>query len=66
MDMVEHLEDQEHPATIIKTLLQHAKIQVDQAAKTTSVLPVSRSFRRNHDKGFFQNLRKEELFAGRT
>lgn len=33
MDMVEHLEDQEHPATIIKTLLQHAKIQVDQAAK---------------------------------
>ena len=32
--MVEHLEEQEHPASIIKTLLHHAKIQVDQAAKT--------------------------------
>ena len=31
--MVEHLENQERPATIIKTLLQHAKVQVDQAAK---------------------------------
>ena len=31
---VEHLEEQEHPASIIKTLLHHAKIQVDQAAKT--------------------------------
>ena len=31
--MVGHLEEQERPATIIKTLLKHAKIQVDQAAK---------------------------------
>ena len=31
--MVDHLEEQERPATIIKTLLKHAKIQVDQAAK---------------------------------
>lgn len=31
--MVYHLEEQERPATIIKTLLKHAKIQVDQAAK---------------------------------
>ena len=31
--MVERLEEQEHPATIIRTLLKHAKIQVDQAAK---------------------------------
>lgn len=33
LDMVDHLEEQERPATIIKTLLKHAKIQVDQAAK---------------------------------
>ena len=32
--MVDHLEEQERPATIIKTLLKHAKIQVDQAAKS--------------------------------
>ena len=32
-EMVDHLEEQERPATIIKTLLKHAKIQVDQAAK---------------------------------
>ena len=31
--MVDHLEEQERPATIVKTLLKHAKIQVDQAAK---------------------------------
>ncbi len=31
--MVDHLEEQERPATIIKTLLNIAKIQVDQAAK---------------------------------
>ena len=31
--MVDHLEEQERPATIIKTLLKHAKIQVEQAAK---------------------------------
>ena len=31
--MVDYLEEQERPATIIKTLLKHAKIQVDQAAK---------------------------------
>ena len=27
------IQEQERPATIIKTLLKHAKIQVDQAAK---------------------------------
>lgn len=32
-DMVNHLEEQKRPATIVKTLLKHAKIQVDQAAK---------------------------------
>jgi hypothetical protein len=32
-DMVTHLEEHNQPATIIKTLLKHAKIQVDQAAK---------------------------------
>lgn len=31
--MVERLEEHDHPATIIKTLLSHAKMQVDQAAK---------------------------------
>lgn len=31
--MVEHLEEQSQPATIIRTLLKHAKIQIDQAAK---------------------------------
>ena len=31
--MVEHLEERDHPASIIKTLLRHAKIQVEQAAK---------------------------------
>ena len=31
--MVEHLEERDHPASIIKTLLHHAKIQVEQAAK---------------------------------
>ena len=35
-DMVKRLEEQNHPATIIKTLLRHAKIQVEQAAKTLS------------------------------
>ena len=34
--MVDHLEEQDHPATIIKTLLRHAKIQVEQAAKALS------------------------------
>lgn len=34
--MVERLEEQDHPATIIKTLLRHAKIQVDQATKSLS------------------------------
>lgn len=37
--MVEHLEEQDHPATIIKTLLRHAKIQVDQAAKAFEHAP---------------------------
>ena len=32
-DMVNHLEEHNQPATIIKTLLKHAKIQVDQAVK---------------------------------
>ena len=32
-DMVKHLEEQDCPGTIVKTLLKHAKIQVDQAAK---------------------------------
>ena len=40
--MVDHLEEQERPATI-KTLLKHAKIQVDQAAKSSlNTLPDSR------------------------
>lgn len=38
-DMVERLEDQSHPATIVKTLLKHAKIQVEQAAKTLDIAP---------------------------
>ena len=37
--MVEHLEEQDHPATIIKTLLKHAKIQVEQAAKAFEHAP---------------------------
>lgn len=37
--MVAHLEEQNHPATIIKTLLKHAKIQVDQAAKAFEHAP---------------------------
>lgn len=38
-DMVEHLEEHNQPATIIKTLLKHAKIQVDQAAKAFEHAP---------------------------
>ena len=37
--MVEHLEEHNQPATIIKTLLKHAKIQVDQAAKAFEHAP---------------------------
>lgn len=37
--MVEHLEEHKQPATIIKTLLKHAKIQVDQAAKAFEHAP---------------------------
>ncbi len=37
--MVAHLEEQDHPATIIKTLLKHAKIQADQAAKAFEHTP---------------------------
>lgn len=37
--MVEHLEEQDHPASIIKTLLHHAKIQVEQAAKAHDRAP---------------------------
>ena len=38
-DMVAHLEEQDHPATIIKTLLKHAKIQAEQAAKAFEHAP---------------------------
>lgn len=31
--MLDELQEQEHPATIIKTLLKHAKLQIDQAVK---------------------------------
>lgn len=37
--MVERLEEQEQPAAIIKTLLRHAKIQIDQAAKVSGQEP---------------------------
>lgn len=37
--MVEHLEEQNRPASIIKTLLQHARIQADQAAKAHEHTP---------------------------
>ena len=40
--MVEHLEEHNQPATIIKTLLKHAKIQVDQAAKAFEHAPRQR------------------------
>ena len=35
--MVECLEEQSRPATIVKTLLEHAKIQVEQAAKALDI-----------------------------
>lgn len=41
-DMLEHLEEHNQPATIIKTLLKHAKIQVDQAAKAFEHAPRQR------------------------
>ena len=34
--MIESLEEKDHPKTIIKTLLRHAKMQVEQAAKDFS------------------------------
>ena len=37
--MVDRLEEQSHPATIVKTLLKHAKIQVEQAAKALDMTP---------------------------
>ncbi len=37
--MIDHLEEQERPETIIKTLLRHAKIQVEQAAKACEHAP---------------------------
>lgn len=37
--MVDRLEEQERPASIIQTLLRHAKIQVDQAAKDHEQAP---------------------------
>ena len=46
--MLEHLEEQNHPATIVKTLLRHAKIQVDQAAK---------AFERNTRQQVMENAR---------
>ena len=41
-DLVEQLEEHNQPATIIKTLLKHAKIQVDQAAKAFEHAPRQR------------------------
>ena len=38
-DMINHLEEHNQPATIIKTLLKHAKIQVEQAAKAHDRTP---------------------------
>ena len=46
--MLEHLEEQNHPATIVKTLLKHAKIKVDQAAK---------AFERNTCQQVMENAR---------
>lgn len=37
--MLDELHEQEHPATIIKTLLKHAKLQIDQAAKAMEHAP---------------------------
>lgn len=37
--MIDHLEEQEHPATIIKTLLKHAKLQIDQVARSLDHAP---------------------------
>lgn len=37
--MVNRLEEQDHPATIIKTLLKHAKLQADQAARAFERAP---------------------------
>ena len=63
--MVDHLEEQERPATIIKTLLKHAKIQVDQAAKAfehASRQPV-KSYFHIINTDF---IRKEDALAGRS
>lgn len=38
-DMVDQLEEKNQPQSIIKTLLQHAKIQIDQAAKNIEHKP---------------------------
>lgn len=37
--MLDELQEQEHPATIIKTLLKHAKVQIDQAVKELDHVP---------------------------
>ena len=37
--MLDDLQEQEHPGTIIKTLLKHAKLQIDQAAKAMEHAP---------------------------
>lgn len=38
-DMVDHLEERSQPRSIIQTLLQHAKIQIDQASKNMEHKP---------------------------
>jgi len=37
--MLNELQEQEHPATIVKTLLKHAKLQIDQAVKELDCAP---------------------------
>lgn len=37
--MLDELQEQDRPATIIKTLLKHAKLQIDQAAKALEYTP---------------------------
>ena len=38
-DMVDQLEERSQPRSIIQTLLQHAKIQIDQASKNIEHKP---------------------------
>lgn len=37
--MLDRLTEQNHPASIIRTLLRHAKIQADQAARSSKLVP---------------------------